>query len=63
MNLPFFCLAATFDDERESLFMKFWFTGYTKCLDPDIEIVVPDEDHGLSAIDILDPSWVSFPYL
>ena len=29
-------------------------------LDDDLEIVVPEDDHGLFAIDILDPSWVSF---
>lgn len=28
-------------------------------LDDDVEIVVPDDDHGLFAIDVLDPSWVS----
>lgn len=28
-------------------------------LDDDVEIVVPEDDHGLFAIDILDPSWVS----
>ncbi|CAN6476229.1 unnamed protein product [Victoria cruziana] len=32
-------------------------TGYTKSLDPDIEIVVPEDDHGLYAIDVLDPAW------
>ncbi|CAO2837489.1 unnamed protein product [Amaranthus hypochondriacus] len=31
-------------------------TGYTEELDEDSEIVVPDDDHGLYAIDILDPS-------
>ncbi|KAG2273218.1 hypothetical protein Bca52824_067773 [Brassica carinata] len=30
---------------------------YTEPLDDDIEILVPDDDHGLYAIDILDPSW------
>ena len=34
-------------------------SGYVDPLDPDIEIVVPDDDSGLYAIDILDPSWVS----
>jgi len=24
-----------------------------------VEIVVPEDDHGLYAIDVLDPSWVS----
>ncbi|XVF23110.1 hypothetical protein REPUB_Repub13aG0009400 [Reevesia pubescens] len=33
-------------------------TGYTESLDDDIEILVPDDDYGLYAIDILDPSWV-----
>ncbi|RXI02354.1 hypothetical protein DVH24_030283 [Malus domestica] len=32
-------------------------TGYTETLDKDTEIVVPDDDYGLYAIDILDPSW------
>ncbi|KAK9735834.1 hypothetical protein RND81_04G231600 [Saponaria officinalis] len=31
-------------------------TGYTEELDESSEIVVPDDDHGLYAIDILDPS-------
>ncbi|XP_048499570.1 phospholipase A(1) LCAT3 isoform X2 [Beta vulgaris subsp. vulgaris] len=31
-------------------------TGYTEELDKNSEIVVPDDDHGLYAIDILDPS-------
>ncbi|XP_020103636.1 phospholipase A(1) LCAT3-like [Ananas comosus] len=31
-------------------------TGYTESLDPDVEIVVPEDDYGLYAIDILDPS-------
>ncbi|RVW27132.1 Phospholipase A(1) LCAT3 [Vitis vinifera] len=31
-------------------------TGYTEALDDDSEILVPDDDHGLYAIDILDPS-------
>jgi hypothetical protein len=35
------------------------FTGYTESLDKKSHIVVPDDDHGLYAIDILDPSWVS----
>ncbi|CAA6667808.1 unnamed protein product [Spirodela intermedia] len=43
-------------------FRKLWSlfnpeTGCTECLDPHIEIVVPDDDYGLYAIDILDPSW------
>ncbi|KAK7340394.1 hypothetical protein VNO77_21096 [Canavalia gladiata] len=32
-------------------------TGYTESLDKKSEIVVPEDDHGLYAIDILDPSW------
>ncbi|KAL6845948.1 hypothetical protein ACP4OV_023396 [Aristida adscensionis] len=32
-------------------------TGYVEPLDSDVEIVVPEDDHGLFAIDILDPSW------
>ncbi|KAJ0014608.1 hypothetical protein Pint_21185 [Pistacia integerrima] len=32
-------------------------TGYTESLDDDCEIVVPDDDYGLYAIDILDPSF------
>lgn len=32
-------------------------TGYVEALDKDVEIVVPEDDHGLYAIDILDPSW------
>ncbi|CAM0952375.1 unnamed protein product [Alopecurus aequalis] len=32
-------------------------TGYVESLDDDVEIVVPEDDHGLFAIDILDPSW------
>ncbi|MED6208346.1 Phospholipase A(1) lcat3 [Stylosanthes scabra] len=31
-------------------------TGYTESLDKKSEIVVPEDDHGLYAIDILDPS-------
>lgn len=31
-------------------------TGYTEVLDDSSEIVIPDDDHGLYAIDILDPS-------
>ncbi|ERN20096.1 phospholipase A(1) LCAT3 isoform X2 [Amborella trichopoda] len=33
-------------------------TGYTESLDPDIEVIVPDDDYGLYAIDILDPTWL-----
>lgn len=33
-------------------------SGYTEELDKNSEIVVPDDDHGLYAIDILDPSLV-----
>ena len=38
-----------------------WFSraGFVESLDDDVEIVVPEDDHGLFAIDILDPSWVS----
>ncbi|WVZ65534.1 hypothetical protein U9M48_014881 [Paspalum notatum var. saurae] len=32
-------------------------TGYVEPLDDDVEIVVPEDDYGLYAIDILDPSW------
>ncbi|XP_020572898.1 phospholipase A(1) LCAT3 [Phalaenopsis equestris] len=32
-------------------------TGYTETLNPDIDVVVPEDDYGLYAIDILDPSW------
>lgn len=32
-------------------------TGYTNSLHSDVEIVVPQDDYGLYAIDILDPSW------
>ncbi|XP_058094022.1 phospholipase A(1) LCAT3 isoform X2 [Magnolia sinica] len=32
-------------------------TGYTESLDEDIEVEVPEDDYGLYAIDILDPSW------
>ncbi|XP_015875755.2 phospholipase A(1) LCAT3 [Ziziphus jujuba] len=31
-------------------------TGYTETLDENTELVVPDDDYGLYAIDILDPS-------
>ncbi|PON59107.1 Lecithin:cholesterol/phospholipid:diacylglycerol acyltransferase [Parasponia andersonii] len=31
-------------------------TGYTESLDEDTELLVPDDDYGLYAIDILDPS-------
>lgn len=37
--------------------------GYTESLDENVEIVVPEDDHGLYAIDILDPSPVSFRLL
>ncbi|KAL5566688.1 hypothetical protein UlMin_029852 [Ulmus minor] len=33
-------------------------TGYTEALDENTEIVVPDDDYGLYAIDILDPSTI-----
>ncbi|PKA54779.1 Phospholipase A(1) LCAT3 [Apostasia shenzhenica] len=32
-------------------------TGYTETLNLDIEIVVPEDDYGLHAVDILDPAW------
>lgn len=32
-------------------------TGSTETLNPDIDIVVPEDDFGLYAIDILDPAW------
>ncbi|KAK6137729.1 hypothetical protein DH2020_028529 [Rehmannia glutinosa] len=35
-------------------------TGYTEALDDSTEITVPQDDYGLYAIDILDPSLVSF---
>lgn len=35
------------------------FPGYTETLDENTELVVPDDDYGLYAIDILDPSAVS----
>ncbi|KAJ8615792.1 hypothetical protein MRB53_035164 [Persea americana] len=34
-------------------------TGYTESLDENVEIVVPEDDYGLHAIDNLDPSMVS----
>ena len=34
------------------------FSGYTESLDDSSEIVVPEDDYGLYAIDILDPSIV-----
>lgn len=39
-----------------------WFglAGYVESLDQDYELVVPEDDYGLHAIDILDPSWVSW---
>lgn len=36
------------------------FSGYVEPLEEGVEIVVPENDHGLYAIDILDPSLVSF---
>lgn len=41
---------------------RIWYDslGYTEELDEDSEIVVPDDDHGLYAIDILDPSVVRY---
>ncbi|MBA0681013.1 hypothetical protein Goari_012676, partial [Gossypium aridum] len=36
----------------------FLFLGYTESLDEDVEILVPDDDYGLYAIDVLDPSLV-----
>ncbi|XLR07812.1 hypothetical protein S83_035750, partial [Arachis hypogaea] len=40
------------------LFLKivFNFLGYTETLDQKSDIAVPEDDHGLNAIDILDPS-------
>lgn len=35
------------------------FSGYTESMDDSIEVVVPQDDYGLYAIDILDPSYVS----
>ena len=32
------------------------FSGYTESLDDSIEIMVPEDDYGQYAIDILDPS-------
>ncbi|KAG0498033.1 hypothetical protein HPP92_002724 [Vanilla planifolia] len=32
-------------------------TGYAETLNQDIDIVVPEDDYGLHAIDILDPAW------
>ncbi|KAJ4779685.1 Lecithin-cholesterol acyltransferase-like 1 [Rhynchospora pubera] len=32
-------------------------TGCVESLDPDVDIEVPDDDSGLYAIDVLDPSW------
>ncbi|KAJ3681145.1 hypothetical protein LUZ60_015634 [Juncus effusus] len=32
-------------------------SGYVESLDSDVEIEVPDDDYGLYALDILDPSW------
>ncbi|XP_057870840.2 phospholipase A(1) LCAT3 [Cryptomeria japonica] len=34
-------------------------TGYAESLDPNIRIEVPDDDSGLFAIDMLDPSWLA----
>lgn len=36
--------------------------GYTEPVDENVEIVVPDDDYGLYALDILDPSLVSYYY-
>ncbi|PIA29785.1 hypothetical protein AQUCO_05800100v1 [Aquilegia coerulea] len=33
-------------------------TGYTESLNKNIQVVVPQDDYGLYAIDILDPSWL-----
>lgn len=35
-----------------------FFPGYTESLEKDKDLVVPDDDYGLYAIDILDPSTV-----
>lgn len=37
---------------------SFFFLGYTETLDDNIEVIVPNDDYGLYAIDILDPSLV-----
>lgn len=37
------------------------FPGYTEPLDKNTELLVPDDDYGLYAIDILDPSPVWIP--
>lgn len=42
-----------------SLLMCFRISGYTEALDDSSDIVVPQDDYGLYAIDILDPSFVS----
>lgn len=44
-----------FPNEHHWIFV---FSGYTECVDDNIEILVPDDDDGLYAIDILDPSSV-----
>lgn len=41
----------------------FGFSGYTESLDDSIEVAVPQDDYGLYAIDILDPSFVSLVVL
>ncbi|KAF8393905.1 hypothetical protein HHK36_020105 [Tetracentron sinense] len=38
-------------------------TGYTESLDDNTEIVVPEDDYGLYAIDILDPSLIILIFL
>lgn len=42
-------------DDRFTLIYS---SGYTEPLEDDAEILVPDDDYGLYAIDILDPSLV-----
>ncbi|KAG0448160.1 hypothetical protein HPP92_027973 [Vanilla planifolia] len=38
-------------------------TGYAETLNQDIDIVVPEDDYGLHAIDILDPAWIFVKYV
>ncbi|QHO12003.1 F-box/LRR-repeat protein [Arachis hypogaea] len=45
-----------------SLSIVFNFSGYTETLDWKSDIVVPEDDLGLYAIDILDPSLLQEPY-
>lgn len=52
-----FCFICLFDFNFYFFFQN---SGYVEPLEKGIEIVVPEDDHGLYAIDILDPSFVSF---